>query len=78
MKKFITLIGLATAFSMLAFAGNWSGKLLDAGCYDKNKKAAECSATTTTTVFAIEATDKVFKLDDSGQLQGCCSSEESR
>jgi len=73
MKKFITLIGLATAFSMVAIAGNWSGKLLDAGCYDQSKKAAECSAATTTTAFALEATDKVFKLDAAGNSKAAAA-----
>ncbi len=73
MKKFITLIGLATVFSMLALAGSWSGKLLDAACYDQNKKSAECAATATTTVFAIEATDKVFKLDDTGNSKAAAA-----
>jgi hypothetical protein len=58
---------------MLSFAGSWSGKLLDAGCYDQNKKAAECSATTTTTVFALEATGKVFKLDDAGNSKAAAA-----
>jgi len=73
MKQFISLIGLATLFSMLAFAGSWSGKLLDAACYDQSKKTSECSATAATTAFALDATGKVFKLDAEGNSKAAAA-----
>lgn len=73
MKKFISLIGLSAAFSMLALAGSWSGHLLDASCYDQNKKASECSATASTTAFALHASGKVYKLDEAGNTKAAAA-----
>lgn len=66
MTRIASLVMLATVFSMLALAESWSGKLLDANCYDQEKKASACNATSATTAFALEATGKVFKLDAEG------------
>jgi hypothetical protein len=62
----ITLFGV---FSISAVAATYSGKLLDASCYDQQKKADSCDATGTTTAFAIEASGKVYKLDDAGNAK---------
>jgi hypothetical protein len=51
---------------MCALAANYSGKLLDASCYDQQKKADTCSATSTTTAFALEVSGTVYKLDSAG------------
>jgi hypothetical protein len=54
---------------MLALADSYSGKLLDATCYDQQKKAAACDATSTTTAFALEASGTVYKLDAAGNAK---------
>ena len=54
---------------MLALAETWSGKLLDAGCYDQQKNAVSCSATSHTTVFALDASGTVYKLDRGGNAK---------
>jgi len=51
---------------MLALAESYSGKLLDASCYDQQKKAASCDATSSTSAFAIEVSGMVYKLDTAG------------
>ena len=62
----ITLFGV---FAMSALAANYSGKLLDASCYDQQKKADSCSATSTTTAFALEVSGTVYKLDTAGNTK---------
>jgi hypothetical protein len=54
---------------MCALAANFSGKLVDASCYDQQKKVAGCDATSTTTAFAIEVSGKVYKLDSAGDAK---------
>jgi hypothetical protein len=56
-------------FSILAFAENFSGRLLDASCYDQQKTAAMCDATSKTTAFALEANGAVYKLDGGGNTK---------
>ena len=66
MRKFLLPITLFGVFSTLGLAASFSGKLLDASCYDQQKKAASCDATSSTTAFAIEASGMVYKLDSAG------------
>ena len=54
---------------MCALAANYSGKLLDASCYDQQKKADSCNATSSTTAFAIEVSGTVYKLDSAGNTK---------
>lgn len=66
MRRLLSLLALSAVFSMLALADSWSGKLLDATCYDQQKKVAGCDATSTTTAFALEVSGTVYKLDPAG------------
>ena len=66
MRKILLPMTLLGVFSMCALAGNYSGKLLDASCYDQQKKADSCSATSNTTAFALEVSGTVYKLDSAG------------
>ena len=66
MRRFVSTAALLGAFSMVALAESYSGKLLDASCYDQQKKASACDATSTTASFAIEAGGTVYKLDSAG------------
>ncbi len=67
MRRIVSLIALGSAFSILGFAGNWSGNLLDATCYVAQKTAGSCMATSKTTAFAIiDNTGKFYKLDEKG------------
>jgi hypothetical protein len=66
MRRILLAITLFGVFSMCALAANYSGKLLDASCYDQQKKADSCNATSSTTAFAIEVSGTVYKLDNAG------------
>ena len=54
---------------MFALAANFSGKLIDASCYDQQKKADTCKATGSTTAFALEVSGTVYKLDSAGNAK---------
>jgi hypothetical protein len=66
MRRIPVLVTLAAGFAALALAESWSGNLLDASCYEKQKTAASCEATVMTTAFALDVSGKVYKLDESG------------
>jgi hypothetical protein len=77
MRKLFTLLAVPVLFSVVAFADNWSGSLIDSACYDRQnqqlkdaEKAAEaCVASDQTTAFALHATGKVMKLDTAGNTK---------
>ena len=66
MRRVLFVLAFSAVFSMLALAENWSGKLLDATCYDQQKNAASCDATSATTAFALDASGTIYKLDADG------------
>jgi hypothetical protein len=81
MRRILALLAFTTAFSALALAENYSGKLLDASCYHRQsqsqpqqqqktpqtKSSNTCVATSQTTSFAIETSgSKVYMLDAAG------------
>lgn len=69
MRRIMSVLALTGAFSMLALAENYSGKLLDWSCYDQQKKALSCDASSATTSFAIDVSGKVYKLDNNGNTK---------
>ena len=69
MRRVLSILAFSAVFSMLALAENWSGRLLDAACYDQQKKADSCDATSTTTAFAMDVSGKVYKLDAAGNIK---------
>ena len=69
MGRSVKLLACLGVFSALALAESWSGKLLDATCYDQQKSATTCDPTSTTTTFALFVSDKAFKLDDAGNAK---------
>jgi hypothetical protein len=69
MRRLLLPVTLLGVFSMCALAANFSGKLVDASCYDQQKKVAGCDATSTTTAFAIEVSGTVLKLDSAGNAK---------
>ena len=50
----------------MAFAESWSGKLLDASCFDQKKTSAGCDATSKSKAFALDVSGTVYKLDAAG------------
>ncbi|MBZ5723650.1 MAG: hypothetical protein LAP87_01520 [Acidobacteriia bacterium] len=69
MRRILTLTALVAVFSVLGLAESWSGRLLDSSCYDQQKSAKTCDATSTTTAFAIDVSGKVYKFDDTGNAK---------
>jgi hypothetical protein len=69
MRRLLTLIGLAAVCTALATAESWTGQLLDASCYEHSKTAKSCEATTSTSVFLLEASGKVYRLDPNGNTK---------
>ena len=76
--KTIAKLGVVLCIAAaLSYAESWTGKLVDAPCHDRSlqpgqaKSPAEsCTATQTTTSFAIETADgKVYKLDAAGNAK---------
>jgi hypothetical protein len=68
MKQTLYIMALSATLSVMAFAADWSGKLIDATCNDQRQqtKAASCDATSATTSFAIDVSGKIYKLDATG------------
>jgi hypothetical protein len=69
MRKVLSLCGLAAICCTLALADNFSGKLLDSACYDQNKSAKGCDATSSTTAFLLDVNGKVYQLDTTGNAK---------
>jgi len=69
MRKVLSVLTVSTVFSVVALADSWSGRLLDSGCYDQQKKADACDASSQTTAFALEVSGKVYKLDTVGNAK---------
>ena len=68
MKKFLGLGALLVALSGFAFAGDYSGRLLDGTCVDQNK-SKNCDPTGTSTAFVIVVNGKAMHLDDAGNAK---------
>ena len=73
MRRFLSIAAVFGVFSVAALAESYSGKLLDASCYDQQKKASGCDATSTTASFAIDASGTVYKLDNAGNTKAAAA-----
>src|SRR6476661_2423349 len=69
MRHSILVCAALALFSGLALAEDWTGRLLDASCYDQNKTAKPCDATSTTTAFVLDVNGKIYKLDATGNAK---------
>jgi len=69
MRKLLSLCGLLAVLCTLALADNFSGKLLDSSCYDQNKSAKGCDATSSTSSFLLDVSGKIYRLDTSGNTK---------
>jgi len=69
MRRILTLCALVAAFSALALAENFNGRLIDSSCYDLQKNVKACDPTASTAMFAIDVSGKVYKLDDAGNAK---------
>jgi hypothetical protein len=67
MQRTITLLALFTVFSVLALAETFTGKLVDADCYNQQKGAAACDPTSSTGMFALLVSNNTaYALDTDG------------
>jgi hypothetical protein len=66
MRKLFTLATTTAIFATFALAESWTGQLLDTTCLDQKKPVAACQANATTTAFALNVSDKTYRLDDAG------------
>lgn len=69
MRKLLALSGLLVAFSAMALAETYTGHLLDASCYAQSKMARNCEAKASTSQFALDASGKVYRLDEAGNAK---------
>jgi len=69
MHRLTILLAMVLAFTGLALAEDFSGKLLDAACYDQEKGAKPCDATAATSSFAVNVSGQVYKLDAAGNTK---------
>ena len=66
MRRLLVLTGLAVVCTVLATAETFTGQLLDASCYAQSKSAKSCAATASTSSFLLEASGKLYQLDEGG------------
>jgi hypothetical protein len=64
MRKLLTLCGILAAFSALAVAAEWNGKLLDASCYEKHQAQESCAAKASTATFLLDVNGTVYHLTE--------------
>jgi hypothetical protein len=83
MKSLTKAVALLFFAGVCSYAETWTGKLVDAACYDskatpssagdKTSKLGnvdkECAPTASTTAYAVHANGKFYKLDSSGNAK---------
>jgi hypothetical protein len=83
MRKTSLILALTLAATAFAYADSWTGKLLDASCYDRmkdnskgdNQKLDEssCAATSQSTAFVLSSSGKVYRLDAAGNTRAAAA-----
>ena len=66
MRRLVCLFGILTASSLLAFADDFQGRLLDASCYAQQKSATSCDPTSATTAYILYVGNTAYTLDTAG------------
>jgi hypothetical protein len=69
MRKLVTLCACITVFSVLALAESWTGRLVDASCYDQQKSATACDPSASTSSFVLVVSGQAYKLDSAGNTK---------
>jgi hypothetical protein len=67
------LLALAAGLSIGLHAEDWTGNLVDAVCADQKEKTVPCDATGATTVFALDVSGKIYKLDPVGNTRAAAA-----
>jgi hypothetical protein len=75
MKRALYLTALTAGLSLMAFADDFSGKLLDATCQGRREQIKDlvCDATSTTTSFALDVNGKIYKFDAAGNTKAAAA-----
>jgi len=66
MRKVVSMLGILTVSSVLAFADDFQGRLLDASCYQQQKSATACDPSSATTSYMLYVGDTAYTLDTAG------------
>jgi hypothetical protein len=69
MRRILTVCAVAAIFSALALAETFTGRLIDASCYEQQKSASTCEPTASTTSFALDVAGKVYMFDANGNTK---------
>jgi hypothetical protein len=72
-KRALYLLALASALSLTVYADDWTGNLVDAVCAQQQEKTIPCDATAATTVFALDVSGKIYKLDPVGNTKAAAA-----
>jgi len=76
MGRMLTLCAITVAFASLALAETWTGRLIDANCYDQQtdqKNIGACVPTTNTSSFALDVSGHVYKFDEQGNTKAAAA-----
>ncbi|MEO8596582.1 MAG: hypothetical protein ABI759_24910 [Candidatus Solibacter sp.] len=66
MRRIVCLFGILTASSVLAFADDFQGRLVDASCYSQQKSSTACDPSSASTSFILYVGDTAYSLDAPG------------
>jgi len=66
MRKIVSLFGILTVSSVLAFADDWQGRLVDASCYQQQKSPTACDPSNSSTSFILFVSGTPYTLDAAG------------
>ena len=69
MRKIVCLFGILAASSVLAFADDFQGRLLDASCYAQQKSTTACDPSSATTAYILYSGNTAYTLDTSGSVK---------
>jgi len=76
MGKLLTLCACTTLFASLALAETWTGRLIDANCYDQQteqKNVGACAPTNQTSSFGLYVMGKMFRMDEQGNTKAAAA-----
>jgi hypothetical protein len=73
MRRLVMLCATFAVFSVLALAESWTGRLVDASCYDQHKSATACDPSASTTGFALMVSGQAYKLDSDGNTKAAAA-----
>lgn len=64
---------MAAGLCLALHAEDWTGNLVDAVCADQKEKTVPCDANGATTVFALDVSGKIYKLDPVGNTKAAAA-----